>query len=42
LDEAVLGNVEEHFVVAVYDSHAGAETAIQTLHKEGLDLRRKV
>ena len=36
----MLENVEENFAVAVYDSHAGAETAIRALHRAGLDLSR--
>jgi roadblock/LC7 domain-containing protein len=36
----VTQKAEEYFIVAVYDSHVGAEVAIQALHNEGLDLRR--
>jgi hypothetical protein len=28
----------EHSVVAIYDSHAGAEAAVRTLHQAGLDM----
>ena len=31
---------KEHAVVAVYDTHGGAEAAIQALHRAGLDMTR--
>jgi hypothetical protein len=30
----------EHSVVAVYDSHAGAEAAVKALQQEGVDMKR--
>jgi hypothetical protein len=36
----VTQTIEEYSIVAVYNSHVGAEAAVQALHKEGLDLKR--
>jgi uncharacterized membrane protein len=33
-------NSKEHSVIAVYDSHAGAEAAITALQKAGIDMKR--
>jgi hypothetical protein len=31
---------QEHSVVAIYDSHAGAEAGVRALQQEGLDMKR--
>jgi uncharacterized membrane protein len=33
-------STNEHSVVAIYDSHLGAESAVKSLQKEGLDMKR--
>ena len=33
-------STQEHSVVAIYDSHTGAEAALKDLQKAGLDMKR--
>jgi len=36
----MLDSTQEHSVVAIYDSHTGAESAVKALHQAGLDMTR--